>query len=263
MNSEKLSDYVPRSPVRRALHAVLPAQVRQRLWLKLTRARRLTDVYTFLVPRIRSRRVTRKSQLVIDGIPRSSNSYSSAVLYHLQGKDMRFAHHLHSPRAIERGVALGRPTIVLIREPRAVIGSMMQYDPAPLSFLVDAYLSYYERVEPLLDDVVLADFTEVIKDFGAVIARCNDKFGTDFTVYERTDENEAEVRDLIDMWSAQAIKPDELEMKTSRPSDNRKSAEEVLSGLGPEDQISLARAEALYARIWSKCRTSPHEPRSP
>jgi hypothetical protein len=48
------------------------------------------------------------------------------------------------------------------------------------------------------------------------------------------------------------IKPEEFEMKVTRPSDQRKSAEEMLAGLGPEDLASLARAEALYARISAK-----------
>jgi len=262
VNSEKTATYIPWSPARRVLHALMPSGARRSLWLKLSRAGRLADAHMFLDPRIRPRRVTKKTELVIDGVARSSNSYSSAVLVYLHGEDMRFAHHLHTPRAIQRGVALGRPTIVLIREPRAVIASLMQYDPAPVSFLVDSYLGYYERVEPLLDDVVLADFSEVIEDFGAVIARCNDKFGTDFTVYQRTDEDESAVRRLIDMYSAQAIKPEEFEMKVSRPSDKRKSAEEMLAGLGPEDQASLARAEALYARIWSASRSKSPSGRS-
>jgi len=260
VDSENGAAYIRRSPIRRVLHVVVPPAARRNLWLKLSRAGRLADVYMFLDPGVRSRRVTKKTELVIDGVARSSNSYAGAVLIHLHGEELRFAHHLHTPRAIERGVALGRPTIVLIREPRAVVASLLQYTPAPVSFFVDFYLGYYERVEPFLADVVLADFTEVINDFGAVIARCNDKFGTDLTVYDRTDEDEAVVRELIDMWSAQAAKPEELEMKAPRPSDQRKPAEAMLADLSPEDQKSLARAEALYTRIWATYNTHQHPP---
>src|SRR5687767_14375470 len=164
------------------------------MWLRLTRGRRLTDFYLWLDPRFRPQRVTRRTDLIIDGMARSANSYSYVALLHTHGDELSIAHHLHTPRAIERGAAFGLPTIVLIREPRAVLASVMQYDEggSPSSFL-DAYLSYYRRVEPLLDRVVLADFTEVIDDFGAVIERCNAKFGSSFVRYVKTDEDEAAI----------------------------------------------------------------------
>ena len=161
-------------PVRRALHVVFPPPARRRIWLWVTRGGPVADLYFWLDPRTRSRRVTRKTDIVIDGMARSANSYAHVAFLLTNGESLNISHHLHTPRVIERGVRFGIPTIVLIRDPRAVLASVIQYDKdGSAEQFLDAYLSYYRTVEPLLDRVVLADFTEVIADFGGVIDRCN------------------------------------------------------------------------------------------
>ena len=158
----------------------MPTAARHRIWMWVSRSGKMADIYMWLDPRIRPRRVTRRSDLVMDGMARSANSYAYFALRQSNGDSLSVSHNLHTPRLIERGVKFGLPTIVLIREPRAVLASVMQFDEdgSPRHF-IDAYTTYYRTVEPLLDRVVLADFTEVIADFGAVIRRCNAKFGTD------------------------------------------------------------------------------------
>ncbi len=237
-------------PVRRVVQRVLSPDLRRRLWLRLTRGRRLTDLYLWLDPRFRPQRVTRSTDLVIDGMARSANSYSYVVLLHTHGDQLSIAHHLHTPRAIERGVMLGLPTIVLIREPRAVLASVMQYDEggSTLHFL-EAYISYYERVEPLLHRVVLADFTDVIADFGAVIERTNAMFGTNFVRYVKTDADEVAINARIDEIMAATTPAEQIEAKAPRPTAGRRSAEEMLAGLDPDAKRLLAEAEQLYARI--------------
>jgi hypothetical protein len=250
--SSAIDAHARRGPVRRLLHALFPPSVRRRVWLWLSQAGVLADAYMWLDPRVRLRRVSRSTDLVIDGMARSSNSYSYVALLYAHGDTLSIAHHLHTPRAIERGVKLGLPTIVLIREPRAVLASVIQFDEGGLpSYFLDAYLSYYRRVEPLIDRVVLADFTEVISDFGAVIDRCNERYGTSFKRYERSPEGEAWIKAKIDDIATQIVAPEDVEAKTPMPSARRRSVDDVLGDLGPDDQKALAEAEQLYARLRS------------
>jgi len=211
--------------------------------------KKVADLYLWLDPRTRSRRVTRSTDLAIDGMARSANSYSyAALLYTNEG--LNISHHLHTPRVIERGVQFGLPTVVLIREPRAVLASVMQYDEdgSPEQFL-EAYLSYYRTVEPLLDRVVLADFDETIKDFGAVMARCNEKFGTDFALYEKSDEGGAWIRAKLDEILTTVLAPEDYESKAPRPSEHRRSVDEMMDDLAADHRPQLAEAEQLYARM--------------
>jgi hypothetical protein len=229
---------------------VFPPPARRRIWLWVTRGGPVADLYFWLDPRTRSRRVTRKTDIVIDGMARSANSYAHVAFLLTNGESLNVSHHLHTPRVIERGVRFGIPTVVLIRDPRAVLASVIQYDKdGSAEQFLDAYLSYYRPVEPLLDRVVLADFTEVIADFGGVVDRCNATFGTSFARYERTDEGEAAIVAKIDEIMATVAAPEDLESKTPRPSQQRRSVDEVLADLGPENQAALAEAERLYARL--------------
>jgi hypothetical protein len=236
--------------VRRALHALVPIDRRRSIWLRLTRMKKVADLYLWLDPRTRSRRVTRRTDLAIDGMARSANSYSYAALLYTHGDKLNISHHLHSPRVIERGVKFGLPTIVLIREPRAVLASVMQYDEdgSPEQFL-EAYVSYYRAVEPLLDRVVLADFDETIKDFGAVMAQCNEKFGTDFVTYERSDEGEAWIRAKLDEILTTVLAPEDFESKAPRPSEHRRTVDEMMGDLAAGHRPQLAEAEQLYGRL--------------
>jgi hypothetical protein len=236
--------------IRRVMHRLIPLDRRRSLWIRLTRTERLADLYLWLDPRTHPRRVTRSTDLVIDGMARSANSYSYAALLYTNGDDLNISHHLHTPRVIERGVKFGLPTVLLIREPRAVLASVMQYDEdgSPEQFL-DAYLSYYRKVEPLLDRVVLADFDETIKDFGAVMARCNEMFGTSFARYERTDEGEAWIRAKLDEILTTVLAPEDYESKAPRPSEHRRSVDEMMLDLSADHRPQLAEAEQLYARM--------------
>jgi hypothetical protein len=242
--------YARGGPVRRVIHSVLTPDRRRRIWIRLTRMQRVADLYLWLDPRTRPRRVTRSTDLVIDGMARSANSYSYAALLYTNGEDLTISHHLHTPRVIERGVKFGLPTVVLIREPRAVLASVMQYDEdgSPEDFL-DAYLSYYRTVEPLLDHVVLADFEETIKDFGAVMDRCNEKFGTSFVRYERSDEGEAWIRAKLDQILTTVLAPEDYEAKAPRPSEYRRTVDEMMLDLSLDHRPQLAEAERLYARL--------------
>lgn len=230
----------------------MPTAARHRIRMWVSRSGKFADIYMWLDPRIRPRRVTRRSDLVMDGVARSANSYAYFALRRSNGDSLSVSHNLHTPRLIERGVKFGLPTIVLIREPSAVLASAMQFDEGGTPrHIIDAYSTYYRTVEPLLDRVVLADFTEVIADFGAVIRRCNARFGTDFIPYERTDDGEKAIRETIDELMAQTFSPDDVVAKTPRPSDRRRTVDDVLAELDSVDQHRLAEAEQLYASIRS------------
>ena len=60
-----------------------------------------------------------------------------------------------------------------------------------------AYARFYRRLLPCRDRMVVADFEEVTKDFGAVTRRVNDRFGTRFAEFEPTEQNTSRCFELI------------------------------------------------------------------
>jgi len=148
--------------------------------------------------------------LVIEGFPRSANSFAVSAFMVANGwRDPRVATHVHSPAQVQLAARWGIPTIVVIRRPeQAIIGWMAwasqhgaqvprAMSPARKLAWIRAqtarYAWFYEGTGPLGRHLVLATFEEVTHDFGAVISRLNAKFGCDFDAFEHTPETQERV----------------------------------------------------------------------
>lgn len=236
---------------RRILRRAIPYDARLRARRFLTETRGVSELWARLDPRMVFTRITPETRLVIDGVGRSGNSYARVAFLYANGDDFPLASHRHSHQSILTGVRKGLPTIVLIREPGPIIGSALQFAPEtrPATAL-DLYRTFYEGVLPVLDHVLVATFQEVTADFGEVIRRCNAKFGTDFTPYEKTPEADAAVFRIIDRITAYAFGSEGHEGRAPRPSASRRSAEEILATrLDPGERRELDELESLYRRI--------------
>ncbi len=139
------------------------------------------------------------TELVIEGFQRSGNTFSVIAFEEAQPRQVKTAHHLHAAAQVVEAVRLGVPTIVLIRDPRGSVLSHMVREPGvTASQALGAWLRFYERILPLRDRVVVADFGEVTTDVGAVIARVNERYGTGFVEFDHTPDNVARVFALIE-----------------------------------------------------------------
>jgi hypothetical protein len=81
-----------------------------------------------------TRAVTPDTQVVIEGFPRSGNSFARRAFIMAQEETFdvtRIAHHLHVPAQIVRAAQWRIPTLVLIRRPRDAVLSFAVWDPIP------------------------------------------------------------------------------------------------------------------------------------
>ena len=74
--------------------------------------------------------VNHTTQLVIEGFPRSGNTFSVIAFEHAQREAVRIAHHLHVPAQIIRAARWQIPSIVLIRDPVDAVASLLIRHPA-------------------------------------------------------------------------------------------------------------------------------------
>jgi hypothetical protein len=134
--------------------------------------------------------VERGTELVIEGFPRSANTFAVAAMWVSQGRRPVMARHTHTPAQIMRASRLRIPAILLVRRPADAIVSLMVREPrlGPRQAL-RSWVRFHEAVMPYAGDVVVAGFEEVTTDFGAVIERVNARFGTSFLPFEHTGEN--------------------------------------------------------------------------
>jgi hypothetical protein len=177
--------------------------VRQARWS--VRARLAEHPAFVPIARLRHPRaaIAADTELVVDGFTRTATTFVVIAFQYAQERPVRIAHHLHAPGHIVAGARRGIPVLVTIRPPEGAAASCLQYDGqvTPAQVLT-AYSRFYERIEPYLDRVVVADFGELTHDLGAVIGRINERFGTAFRPFIHTPESTEAVFELIDQRAA-------------------------------------------------------------
>jgi len=138
--------------------------------------------------------VQKDTQLVIEGYPRSANTFAVVAFAKAQSVPIKTAHHLHAQAQVLRGVERGIPVCVLIRQPIDAMKSflVMYPDITPVMAL-RAYIEFYSDVLPVADRVVFVKFELVISDFGQVVSAINRKYATSFDVPVHSGEFEAKI----------------------------------------------------------------------
>lgn len=189
------------------------------------------------------------TEIVLEGFPRSGNTFALVAFEMAQDRDVHVAHHLHAPAQIIEGVRLGLPVVLLIRNPIDAVSSfVIRHPDLTVKAGLRAYTSFYRHVLPCREDIVVAPFERVTADFGAVIDAVNRRFGTRFARFEQTPENvEAVFRILnrkeqadVSRRSAGTESGDTI----ARPTDQRDAAKERLFPLFEASEVKMLVQQA-------------------
>ena len=203
--------------------------------------------------------VSSRTEITIEGYPRSGNSFAQAAFCEAQGRTCRIATHVHSYAQIFRSVQLAKPTMVLLRRPEEACLSLvalgaeqgnkdLETDGGRATAARYFARTLYEKVLEVRDQVIIAEFSQVISDFGEVIRRVNQRYGTHFRLYRNSDENDAGVferggnhlspnseRDAIKQRLAHLLERDDFQT-------NIKAATAVYEQVLAVEQAQAARA---------------------
>lgn len=164
--------------------------------------------------------VNKNTDLVIEGFPRSANTFAVVAFVKSQKKFFSIAHHLHAESQILEGVRKEIPVIVLIREPSAAIRSLAVRHPLiNINYALNRYLKFYSIVNKVKDKVLIADFKDVITNYGNIIERINYKFNTDYGLFDHTEKNVERVYSEIE--SINNAKNSGMETHNAKPSNQR------------------------------------------
>ncbi len=197
--------------------------------------------------------VNRETDLVMEGFPRSGNSFAVAAMELAQEKPLRIAHHFHVPAQIIYACRYSIPVLVILRDASdAVISQKIRTPGGCLDQGLRDWISFYRCLIPYRDRYVLAEFDDVIGGFGAVIDNLNSKFGTCFNRFTHTEENNGIIFSQIENWNARKHGAIE-ESVIARPSPARDVLKtELLCELETEKYSSLLRqAEDIYDSLIS------------
>ena len=145
---------------------------------------------------------------------------------------------------------MGVPTIALIRAPEdAVLSLVIRLPHLTIRQGLRSYVRFYRPLRPYREQMVLADFADVIEDFGAVIRRVNQRFGTDFLEYEHSEASVRRSMEAIDESDRSSFGGGEvLERSRARPTPSRESLKDDLRPRYRAAPLARVRerASALY-----------------
>ena len=196
--------------------------------------------------------VSPESDLVIEGYPRSANSFAVTSLRNAGPSPLRIASHLHVPAQIIRAQQWGIPTLVIIRPPEEAVTSFMLRDPISARQALSYYIAFYGTARRYRRAFTLALFDEVTRDLPAVVRRLNHEAGVQIPVPPSDEASRARIFERIDASYRRSYQGDaDLEQAVSRPSAIREERKQALK----EDLRNghagrlLNQARALYDEL--------------
>jgi len=139
----------------------------------------------------------KNTSIVIDGFPRCANTYATFAFDLVQLERYQIAHHIHKKSQFLTAANYNIPAILLIRNPTDAVASLLlrqpKYDPEVL------FKGYHYLYSGLinLNSYIVAEFNDVLNDYGLIIRKVNEKFGAHFVEYIKTEQNEKRVKEII------------------------------------------------------------------
>jgi len=199
------------------------------------------------------RRVVRPSDdVVIEGFPRSANSFASISFDISQPRPIRFGNHFHSPAQFLLARRYKVPAMLVVREPVAAALSFVVFQGGGMTAR-HALLRYVLFHRPLLgiaDSYVVAPFGEVTSAFGQSIDRLNRRFGTNFNRFEHTPENVQKVFDTIDTRRSKRVAAGVITddpLRSTRPSQEKAERRADFKAAFDDKRLNRLKSEA-YAQ---------------
>lgn len=202
------------------------------------------------------------TDILIDGFPRSANSFAEAAFRLAQPVPIKMAHHSHAAAQIIQAAKWNIPSLVLIRDPIEAARSLLMHQPQvfDVKTALSEYVYLYTSIEPWRERFVLAPFDTVTRDFGKVIDAINRRFHMAFCTFQHTPETELAVFDKVDETSRErgTIESDSVESYSPRANPALRSAREAQKKrvqaaiTAAENQDYVNKARAIFRKLMEK-----------
>ena len=238
-------------PVRKALNKI-PRKYRFAISHLLLQTPVVGSGYLDIRPAYRETRARRSTEIVIDGFPRSANTYGLYALQDAVGETCEVRGHTHSACTLLNAADAGVPAIAVVRDPDDAVASLIQMvDGMTPAIAYHAYARFHTTLRRRVGSIYIAPFDEVTGDFGRTMRGMNVKFGTSFPEFEKSPESDKRVFDKIEYANSVRNQGVIREAGVARPSSSRLPAEQILKGLRPIDERARAAARSSYRDIIS------------
>ncbi|MFT7404842.1 hypothetical protein [Zhongshania sp.] len=148
--------------------------------------------------------VSKETDCVIDGFPRSANSFAYATFFDSQkDKGLHIATHTHSPAQIVQAVRWGVPTMLCIRAPKDAVRGLLSFeieldlrqrnadasnivlpDSSRVRKALRRWHFFHSNILPYRNDIFVAHFERIISEFDKVSMEFCDWSGKDWSAWD-------------------------------------------------------------------------------
>ncbi len=137
--------------------------------------------------------VTGQTGVVIEGFPRSANSYA-VVAFKLVNPEVPIGHHLHAPVQLLQACRLEIPAALVLRAPEEAVASFMVFQGSlNADIYLKAYIRFHKLLEPCLERIVVVSFETVTSDINRMITALNQKYNKRFMLIDSPADRENEI----------------------------------------------------------------------
>lgn len=183
------------------------------------------------------------TDICVEGFESSANSYTYNVIRHL-GNDLSIAHHCHTPASIKIAVEQEVPTLILFRDPKDAIPSVVSRFRPNLYEAIIAYIRFYETVFRLQDAVMLVSFEEATQRTEQMLRAIEHRTDISFASYTSFEEVDEAVKAHIRAWKEKSEDPS----TTPLPTDERERAKRAVRSNMLEEP-KYEQAVDVYQRV--------------
>jgi hypothetical protein len=259
-NANTLADRTEIQPLQKNLEASLPVRsLRKDLSY---RVHYFINAYPLIyMPLVRFRhrfledRVVRAdTELVIEAFGRTGTTFANFAFLSAQRRRVRTVHHTHAAAQVIVAVKRNLPTLVIVRKPEEVaLSHMVRHEVSPRPALV-AWIRFHQRLIPYREKIVFCRFDELSQNFTPVIQRINERFGTNFDIWQHTRDNEAKIFEHIRIRNRDRFEKDQQQQRMrafALPTPEREALKQRLSSQLSADLLAeiRLRANALYESL--------------
>lgn len=149
-----------------------------------------------LRPEVGNRLTRRDTRIVIEGFPRSANSFAYHAFLYAQeeGWDGHIAHHVHVPSQFKVAARYDVPVLILIRNPvDTAVSLRVRHTHLSSKGVLRGYIRYYSSLQDHIEKFVFGSFCTATSSFGKLIENINKKYGKSFGIFDHNKENESSV----------------------------------------------------------------------
>ena len=186
--------------------------------------------------------------VVVQGFPRSGNTYLSIALSDFKAFEGRVFSHIHTPAIFAHAIRHDIPVVMPVRDPMSSLVSLSQLAGWDDRRCIDHYLCYYRYSKPYLKQLAVIEFTSFTQDTPSALSRLSARTGLKF---RHADHAQIETQAFGEIDKRSVANAGEIEAHTvHRPNQTRSAQKaEIRERLEQNHGPALLRCEALYQQF--------------